>query len=112
MMTSSGDVEAKDIKGDIEIRAASGDTKLTNVVAAIDIKASSGDVEISNVEFTGASQFTLASGDIEVSLAKTSNYDLTFSTASGDMVIDYNGNPLKGYYVFKGKIDNFSSDVS
>jgi DUF4097 and DUF4098 domain-containing protein YvlB len=109
--TASGDIKSQHTAGTLKIATASGDIKLKNTGAEFEIKTASGDVELKEVHFTGASEFKSASGDIELELARTSEYDLNIATVSGDIILDYNGNPVRGYFTFKGKKGNISSDV-
>lgn len=108
---ASGDIEVKESGGELAIKAASGDIGLENAGGAFNVKTASGDIEASGIYFTGASDFKSASGDIGVELSKSSRFDLDFATASGDITLDYNGNPVKGYFKFKGMKGNISSDV-
>jgi hypothetical protein len=49
--------------------------------------------------------FKVASGDVEITLAKSVGHDLTLASASGNVVLDYNGNPVKGWFEFKARAD-------
>ena len=119
--TASGDITVEDCTGEIELSTASGDIDATQVGEEIEFSTASGDVEVSdskgefnlscasgsvtaeNITVTGESRFSTASGEVEVSLAETAEYDLTLSSASGDVVLDYNGNPVKGYFEFEAR---------
>ncbi|RLD82125.1 MAG: hypothetical protein DRJ10_05370 [Bacteroidetes bacterium] len=37
-------------------------------------------------------------------MAKSSSYDLTLSSASGDVTLNYNGNDLSGFYEFTARV--------
>lgn len=100
---ASGDLEGRDLKGDITIKTASGDIDIENAEGSLDVKTASGEVEASKILLKKASVFKTASGDIEVQLAESAKYDLTLASASGNAVLDYNGNPLKGYFEFTAK---------
>ena len=106
---ASGQVTVKNAKGTMDIDTASGKISLSNTKAAFELKCASGDINASGIVLTGASTFKTASGEITVQLAETSAYDLELSGVSGDIVLDYNGNPIKGYFKFSGQKNNISA---
>lgn len=110
--TASGDIEAEKIYGKkISIRGASSDIELEDSRGGFVIKTASGEIEIDGITVTGESEFKTASGDVVVTLAQSSDFNLMVASASGDATLDYNGNPIKGYFEFTvkkedGKIDS------
>ncbi len=107
----SGDVNLENLAGNLSVEAVSGDIKVQKIEGELKLKAVSGDINISGVSVKGASSFKCVSGDIEVTLAKADEYDLDLSTVSGDITLDYNSNPIKGYFKFKGQKGNISSPI-
>jgi hypothetical protein len=107
----SGDVNLDNLNGNLDVEAVSGDINVNKVEGELKSKAVSGDINISDAILKGASAFKCISGDIEFKLAKTAEYDMEFSTVSGDINLDYNGNPIKGYFKFKGQKGNISSPI-
>ena len=101
--TASGDVDADDVSGELDISTASGDIKIDDSQALFELSCASGDIEASRITITEESSFSTASGDVEVDLAKTAEYDLDLSAASGDVSLDYNGNEMKGYFELTAK---------
>ncbi len=101
---ASGEFDADKLEGKIKISAASGDIDIKNANAALKLNCASGDIEAENIIITGESSFSAASGDVGLSLAKSSAYDLTLSSASGDATLNYNGNALNGFYEFTAKV--------
>ncbi len=99
---ASGDVKAVHINGDIEISAASGDINIDDSKGEFELSTASGDIEAVKIFLDAESEISAASGDIEVSVAKTPATNLTLETASGNLELNYNGNPLKGKYEFTG----------
>jgi DUF4097 and DUF4098 domain-containing protein YvlB len=104
LKTASGNVDAVGIKGEVSLVSASGDVKLEDAQAEISLKTASGSVKALSVTVTGASEFKCASGDVLVKLAKTADFDLTLASASGDAVLDYNGNTVKGAFEFSARV--------
>jgi Toastrack DUF4097 len=103
--TASGDITAKNINGDGEIKAASGDIDISTAKGAFKVKAASGDINAMNMEFTGSSDFGAASGNLNISLSAVLNYDLELTSASGNSVLDFNGNEIKGYVEMSARED-------
>jgi DUF4097 and DUF4098 domain-containing protein YvlB len=109
--SASGDVKINDSSGDMTVEVASGDITLSDVKGTFNIKAASSDIEANGIQFNEESSFKTVSGELLVKLSKSSTVDLSLTTVSGDVTLDYNGNPVKGYFQFKGKKGNISSDV-
>lgn len=104
--TASGDVEAVELEGDITIKVASGDIKIKKSKGEFEITTASGDIDASNILIQEASVFKVASGDIEVILTESASHDLTLKSASGNAVLNYNGNPIKGWFEFTALADD------
>jgi DUF4097 and DUF4098 domain-containing protein YvlB len=103
--TASGDVDAEELAGVIDLRTPSGDVDIKNAKGSFEVKSASGDIEASGITITKPSYFKVASGDLYVSLARSADHDLTLDSASGDAVLNYNGNPIEGYFEFKALFD-------
>jgi DUF4097 and DUF4098 domain-containing protein YvlB len=102
--TASGDVYMNRCEGEIDASTASGDIELEDCRGLFDCSSASGSVEANGVELRAEGSFTTASGRVEVVVAKTPEYDLTVSSASGRATLDYNGNPLKGSFEFTARV--------
>lgn len=98
---ASGDISVSDIQGVIEFSAASGNIDILNAKGSFDLSCASGDIDANRVEIKENSDFKAASGDIMVKLSSPSQHDLSLSTASGNITLDYDGNPLKGRFEFE-----------
>ena len=104
--TASGDTNASNITGNIDVKTASGDINLDKVEGEMSCKTASGEIKIVDAIIKGKSSLKTASGDINLILSKTCNYDLVLSTASGDAVLDYNGNEITGFFTMITKKSN------
>jgi len=112
LKTASGDINVINSTGDLVIKSASGDININQIKGVLNFKTASGDIKAKGVELTGASEFHTASGDVNLTLAKTAAYDIDMAVVSGDISLDYNGHPVKGSFTFKGMKDNINSDVA
>jgi len=112
--TASGRIETIGGEGDMNLSTASGEIDITDSKGAFGLSTASGEITARGITIAGESGFSTASGSVEIVLAATSEYDITLSTASGDITLNYNGKPVKGYFEFearKGK-GRISSPVS
>ncbi|MBN2416544.1 DUF4097 family beta strand repeat protein [bacterium] len=101
--TASGEVEGDNLDGMVNVSCASGDIDIRDARGVFSVSCASGDVDVRNVTLAAASEFSAASGDVSVVLAETARFDVTVSTASGDAMLDYNGNEVKGFFEMKAK---------
>jgi DUF4097 and DUF4098 domain-containing protein YvlB len=106
--SASGEINMTGFKGHLKIKTASGDIKLMHVTGGFEVSTASGDVEARDVEFTEPSELASVSGDVNIELTKSPTVDLDLKVVSGDVTLDYKGNPVKGYFVFKGMVKKFS----
>lgn len=97
--TASGDIKIENVAGEIDLSTASGDIEIDGATGELDVSCASGDIEAENVILKQDGSFSTASGSVMVTLAKSAEFNLELSSASGDVVLDYNGNPMKGKFV-------------
>lgn len=103
--TASGDVQARNIKGDIEMSTASGEIDINNSRGVFELSCASGDIDVSGIIIEEESSFSTASGTVDVRVSSSPEYDLNLSSASGDVTLDYSGNPIKGYFEVSARKD-------
>ncbi len=101
--TASGDVEGVGVAGEVHISTASGEIDISDSRGIFELSCASGEITADGITVEGSSNFSTASGSVKVVLAKTSEYDLSLSAASGDVTLDYNGNAVKGYFEFEAR---------
>lgn len=104
LSAASGDIEASGIESsDIDMSAASGDIDISEAKGRFDLSVASGDVEAEGIEITGDSDFSTASGGVRLILAASPGAGIDLSTASGDVLLDYQGNAMMGYFEFTAR---------
>lgn len=103
--TASGDIDIEEMDGEISVKVASGDIDIKGARGEFKIKTASGDIEASGISIEAESMFKVASGDVKITLARSVGNDLTLASASGNVALDYNGNPVKGWFEFKALAD-------
>lgn len=101
----SGDIEAQDLEGTVDLKFTSGDIGINKAAAAVVASCVSGDLDVSDIVLTGESSFKVVSGDIYLKLSKSLEHDLTLDSASGNVVLNFNGNPVKGHFEFRARAE-------
>jgi hypothetical protein len=100
----SGEVELRDVDGDVRLDVTSGDVNIHGLNGKLDVKANSGDIEGQNLK-GGAVSAETTSGDIELSLAEPN--DVTVKGTSGDIEVKAPGTGYKVTADSKhGDVDN------
>ncbi|MFQ5483047.1 MAG: DUF4097 domain-containing protein, partial [Nitrospinaceae bacterium] len=102
--SASGRIKAENVKGEIELGTASGRILLSHAAGEFDVDTASGAIDAREIEVNARSEFSAASGDVEVSLARSLDHDLKLSSASGDAVLKFNKNPIKGLIKMTAKV--------
>jgi DUF4097 and DUF4098 domain-containing protein YvlB len=98
--SASGDIDAKRIDGEFIIKTSSGDIKIGDSKGSYNIESVSGEIDVEDITLENKSSFETVSGEISVKLSKGSDYDLFLESTSGDVVLDFHGNPIKGSFEF------------
>ena len=99
--TASGGYEINNCRGEFAFSTASGDYDIRNCRGMFKIASASGDIDAAGLEIDANSSLASASGSVNIKVGKTPEYDLNVGSASGRAVLDYDGNPLTGYFEFE-----------
>jgi len=102
---ASGRIRIRDVSGQFEIDNASGDIEIEDARGRFNVDNASGDIDADKVLIEDESTFDAASGDIVIRTAKSPEYDITLESASGDVLLNYNGNPVTGFFEFSARKD-------
>ena len=98
---ASGRITLEEVGGEFELDNASGHVRIDKAAGRFDVSNASGEIDARSLQVERRSSFSTASGDIEVSLAHSLTHDLTLSSASGDALLNYGGNPVIGSFEFE-----------
>lgn len=87
MNTASGDVTLAGVSGEIRASSASGSVKVKEAAGSVSASSASGDVEVelSRVEGEGDMHFSSASGNVNVRLPSSIDATVEMSTVSGSI---------------------------
>jgi hypothetical protein len=106
--TGSGNTRVSKSKGDITVSCGSGNVRVLDSQAIFSASTGSGNISGRNVSINGSSRFSSGSGDSELILASSPQYNLSVSSGSGNAKLDFNGNEIKGEIVMKASKRNGS----
>jgi DUF4097 and DUF4098 domain-containing protein YvlB len=106
--TASGDIQAENLNKKVELSTASGDIEIKKADGEFKLSCASGNIQAEGVSVSGVSKFSTASGSVYVKLTKSAEYDMSLSSASGNVKLDYNGNQIAGYFEFTANADRGS----
>ncbi len=102
---ASGRIAMRDVSGEFEIDNASGTIDVENARGGFEVDNASGDIDATEILIEDRSTFDTASGDVVVTLAKSPEHDITLGSASGDVVLNYGGNKVIGFFEFSARED-------
>jgi Putative adhesin len=82
--TASGDIEVRNVMGELRVRSASGDVTVEDVSGSINASSASGDVRVKDA--SGTVNASAASGDVDVEMTRVEGAEnMEFTSASGDV---------------------------
>ncbi len=101
--TSGGDIELRNITGQIEVKTSGGDLDLGNIIGKLTAKTSGGDIDLSHGQ--GNLFLSTSGGDIVIANtegkinAHTSGGDIEVNYNSGDVMVSTSGGDIKLYSI-------------
>jgi DUF4097 and DUF4098 domain-containing protein YvlB len=104
--SASGHIYASEATGEFDLGSASGNVIVSDASGTMNLSSASGHVSCDAVVFTSSGNLSSASGNVTVVLVESPGYDLSLSSASGNAVLNYNGNDVQGYFEFTAKLDD------
>jgi len=104
-LSSSAQLSILDCEGHFDIHTASGDIRIDNSGGTFEVGTASGEIEAYDLTLRDSSSFGSASGDVYVSLSGGQDYALRLNATSRSAVLDFNGNPVQGYFEFSARTD-------
>lgn len=102
--SASGCLTVYGLEGDFRANTASGDVQIEKCRGKFKLSTASGNVDATGVVINGESVISSASGTVNIELSKGIEHDLHVGSASGRVIVDYCGNPIRGYFEFTAKV--------
>ncbi len=101
--TGSGNITLTKTTGIVSGNTGSGDIKVEGSVGGFKLNTGSGEIELLKTDIVKRSMLNTGSGEVLVSLSKALTANLSMNAGSGDVTLEYNGNPITGYIEMKAK---------
>lgn len=89
---------------DIKIKSASGTIKLERIAGKIQVKTSSGNIDASEITILGDSKFNSSSGNVEIILNESPQFNILVSSSSGNSTLDFNHHTISGQLEMKARV--------
>jgi len=87
---NGGDLQIRDVSGDLEVNMKNGDIKLLNVAGPVVANTVSGDITVRYSTLRqGPSAISAVSGDVDVSMPASSKATLKLRSVSGEIYTDF-----------------------
>ena len=109
--SATGNISADGVQSEMKAETGTGSIEINTSSGRFDLGSGTGNVNGTDIIIHGNSRFTSGTGRVNVSIASSSDYDITVASGMGDAILNYNGNPLTGLFVFMAK-HNLGSIVS
>ncbi|NOZ04399.1 MAG: DUF4097 family beta strand repeat protein [FCB group bacterium] len=101
--TSGGDIEIRNITGQVDLKTSGGDLDLSNIIGKLTAKTSGGDIELSHGQgnlFLSTSGGDLVISDTEGKInAHTSGGDIEVNYNLGDVIVSTSGGDIELYSI-------------
>ncbi len=99
--TGSGSMSVNKSSGEIKLNCGSGNIRITDSKATFRANTGSGKIAGRNITLDGSSSFNTGSGDAQVVLAATPQFDIGVNSGSGNAELNFNGNAIIGEIVMR-----------
>ncbi|TYZ14499.1 DUF4097 domain-containing protein [Hymenobacter lutimineralis] len=87
---NGGDLQIRDVNGDLEVNMKTGDVKLLNVAGPVVANSVSGDITVRYATMrSGPSSISAVSGDVDVTMPAASKATLQLRSISGEIYTDF-----------------------
>ncbi|OGX83778.1 DUF4097 family beta strand repeat-containing protein [Hymenobacter glacialis] len=94
---NGGDIQVRDVNGDLEVNVKNGDIRLTNVAGPVVANTVSGDIQVRFAALRqGPTSISTVSGDVDVSMLANTKATLKLRSVSGEVYTDFDINLGKG----------------
>ena len=109
--SGTGNFSAEGVESDIKVETGTGQITINEVSGNFDVSTGTGLIEIKDIVVEGKSKFNSGTGSVSVTLARSSDHDLSINSGTGNATLDYQGNPLIGFFKF-GAVQNRGRIIS
>ncbi len=101
--SASGNVRIGNSGGLFDVIGASTNVQFSNLTGKFKVSVNNGDIDAKEITIVGKSKFVTNDGDINITLSKSPENDLSIMTGSGKGIVNYMGNKIQGEFTFKAR---------
>ncbi len=111
LSSATGNISAEGVQSEIKAETGTGTIDVNKSTGTFDFGTGTGNVQGTDIMVLGNSRFTSGTGNVSVALSSSPDKDISVNSGTGSAVLNYQGNPLKGFFEF-GAIQNKGRIVS
>jgi len=101
--TGTGSITIHEGKGIYGISTGTGSIEVKKSTGKFELTSGTGNINITDIIIEGSSKFSSGMGDVNVTISRSSDFDISVVSGMGDATLNFNGNPLKGCFEFTAK---------
>ena len=109
--SGTGNFSAEGIESEIKVETGTGSITINHVSGYFSISSGTGSIQIRDIIIEKSSKFNSGTGNVSVVLSRSPDRDISVTSGTGNAILDYRGNTLKGFFEF-GAIQNKGRIVS
>jgi len=103
--TGTGFITIKNVEGIFNSSTGTGSIEVNKSTGKFELASGMGSLNISDIKIDGISKFSSGMGGVNILLSSSPKYDISASSGFGEVIVNYNGNPLIGCFEFTAKQD-------
>lgn len=98
--SATGNFSAEGIESGFKVETGTGSITINEARGEFNVSTGTGSIEIREIIIKEESKFTSGTGDVSITLSSSSDQDISVTSGTGNAILDYQGNPLRGFFKF------------
>jgi hypothetical protein len=98
--SGTGNFSAEGVESEIKVETGTGSITINEVSGYFEVSTGTGSIEIRDIIIEGSSKFNSGTGNVSITLSRCPDQDISVTSGTGNAILDYQGNPLKGFFKF------------
>jgi len=103
--SGTGNISIEGVKSEIKVETGTGSIEVKKSTGKFELNTGMGNINISDLNIEGNSKFSSGTGGINILFSASPEFDVAAVSGTGEVILNYNGNPLKGLFEFTAKQD-------
>jgi len=101
--TGTGSITIHEGKGIYSISTGTGSVEVKKSTGKFELTSGTGNISITDIIIEGSSKFSSGMGNVNVTISRSPDFDISIASGMGDAILNFNGNSLKGCFEFTAK---------